>query len=390
MSLRTDFAGLHLRSPILVASGPASHAPEQAARAEAVGAGGVILKTAVSDTYEPMRRWPRPRYKLLDWDGRAAGDSRGFTFYSYEQGFSGDLSEYAELIRGCKSACGIPVIASIFAGPPDEWTEMAAAVGAAGADALELDISSPHRPGSQEFEGDFVAAIRASLDAVVVPVLAKLPPGPDVVTQARVAEDLGCAAACLCNRLSGVDIDMHTARPILHGSFGGVGGDWTKYYVFRYVMQTAQAVRIPVSASGGVVCAEDAIKYILCGATTVQVLSAIVLNGFEIVARINEGIEAFVRDRGVSRLDDIRGLAVRNLTREEDIVRWPWRKGRPPKAAPVAQVTDSACTGCERCVAVCMFDALSMQGDCAAADPRNCSGCGLCAQVCPAGAIRWT
>jgi dihydroorotate dehydrogenase/ferredoxin len=387
MSLETLFAGLRLRSPVIVASGPASHLPGQAVGAEACGAGAVVLQTAVSDTFETMRRWPRPRYRLLDWDGRAAGKSRQFTFYSYEQGYHGDLGDYAELIRACKRDCGVPIIASIFAGPPQEWADMAAQCEAAGADALELDISSPHRPGSLEFERDFVAAIHASIEAVSFPVFAKLPPGPDVVAQAKAAEDLGCAAVCLCNRLSGVDIDTQSARPILHGGFGGLGGDWAKYYVLRYVMQAAQAVGIPISASGGVTSAEDAIKYLLAGATTVQVLTAIMLNSFGIITQINEGIQDYLPHKGFGGVEQMRGAALRNLTAEDDIVRWPWRKGSPSECAPVARVNESACTGCERCVAVCMFEALAMRGGRATVAQASCSGCGLCVEVCPAGAL---
>ncbi len=83
--LTTSFLGMQLRSPVIVGSGPASHDVNQIGLAERHGAGAVVLKTACSDKFEYMRFWPRPRYKLLDWDKQIAGRSKQFSLYSYEQ-----------------------------------------------------------------------------------------------------------------------------------------------------------------------------------------------------------------------------------------------------------------------------------------------------------------
>lgn len=330
MPLRTTFLGLPLRNPLMVASGPASHDVNQIAAAEEQGAGAVVLKTACSDKYEHMRYWPRPRYKLLDWDKQIAGRSRHFTLYSYEQGYSGTLADYWAFVRACKENAKIPIIGSIFADVAEDWADLAVRVEQSGADAIELDISSPHRPGTLDFEHTFIAAIRDVRKAVKFPVIVKLAAGPDVLQQAVSAQECGADAVTLCNRIRGFDVDIESRRPILHGNFAGVGGPWAKYYTFRHVAEAAQHVKIPISATGGVMTGEDVIKYILLGATTVQILSVIMVNGWESVSKISEEIESYCKRHNVRSLDDIRGEALKHMTPPDNIVRWSGE----PKTGP--------------------------------------------------------
>lgn len=330
MSLTTTFLGLTLRSPVIVASGPASHDVNQVRLAEEQGAGAIVLKTACSDKYEHMRFWPRPRYKLLDWDKQISGRSKVFSLYSYEQGYSGTLEDYWQFIKVSKQHAKIPIIGSIFADDAKDWADMAMQVEQSGADAVELDISSPHRPGSLEFETTFVAAIKAVRRMVKFPVLVKLASTPDLVHQCVVAEECGASALTLCNRIRGFDVDVETQRPILHGYFAGIGGPWAKYYTFRHVAEAAQAIKIPISGTGGTMSGEDVIKYVLIGATTVQILSVIMVNGWESIDHINKEIEEYMMRKGLKSLDQIKGKALETLTHPEQIIRW---SGEPKTGA---------------------------------------------------------
>ena len=331
MSLQTSFVGLTLQSPVIVGSGPASHDVNQVRLAEDQKVGGIVLKTACSDKYEYMRYWPRPRYKLLDWDKQIEGRSKAFSLYSYEQGYSGTLEEYWEFIRRCKERAQMPVVGSIFADEAKDWEALATKVEQCGADAIELDISSPHRPGSLGFESTFVAAIQAVVRAVKIPVMVKLAPGPEVVAQAVAAEQCGASAVTLCNRMRGLDVDVESRRPILHGSFAGIGGPWAKYYTMRHVAEAAQNISIPISATGGIINGEDVIKYILLGASTVQVLSVIMVNGWESIARINKQVTEYMTRQGIASLDEIRGSALKHLSGPDDIVRWSGESRRGPR-----------------------------------------------------------
>jgi dihydroorotate dehydrogenase (fumarate) len=331
MRLTTSFVGLTLQSPVIIASGPATHDVNQVQLAEEQHAGAVVLKTACSDKFASMRSWPRPRYKLLDWDKQIAGRSKAFSLYSYEQGYSGSLSDYWRFIEVCKKHAKIPVIGSIFADDPRDWESMAREVQQSGADAIELDISSPHRPGSLGFETSFVAAIKTVVGAMKIPVLVKLAPGSDVVQQSVTAQECGAAAVSLCNRLRGVDVDVESQRPILHGYYGGIGGPWAKYYNFRHVAEASQAISIPISGTGGTMSGEDVIKYILLGATTVQVLSVIMVNGWKSVGKMNAEIEEYMNRKGITSLSEIRGKAVESITRPENIIRWSGESKKGPR-----------------------------------------------------------
>ncbi len=330
MSLQTSFMGLRLQSPLMIASGPASHDVNQVTLAENQKIGAIVLKTACSDKYAHMRYWPRPRYKLLDWDKQLEGRSKQFTLYSYEQGYSGTLEDYWNFIKGCKKNSQVPIIGSIFADAANDWAELASKVEASGADSIELDISSPHRPGSLDFETTFVAAIKAVRKSVRFPVLVKVAAGPDVLHQCIVAQECGADGLTLCNRIRGFDIDVESQRPILHGYFAGVGGPWSKYYVFRHVAEASRAVKIPISSTGGVLTGEDVVKYVLLGASTVQILSVVMVNGWESIRRINQEVEDYMKKKEITSLEEIRGKALEYLTNPDQIVRWSGE----PKSGP--------------------------------------------------------
>jgi len=330
MSLQTSFMGFTLQSPLIVASGPASHDVNQVELAEQQKVGAIVLKTACSDKYEHMRSWPRPRYKLLDWDKHMSGRSKQFTLYSYEQGYSGTLQDYWDFIKACKEKAHVPIIGSIFADVANDWAELAVKVEESGADAIELDISSPHRPGSLDFETTFVAAIKAVREAVKFPVAVKLAAGPDVVHQCVAAQDHGADAVTLCNRIRGLDVDIEAQRPILHGYFAGVGGPWAKYYTFRHVAEAQQAIKIPISATGGAISGEDVIKYVLLGASTVQILSVIMINGWKSISRISQEIEEYMERKGIHSTEEIRGKAVAAMTPLDEVIRWSGE----PKSGP--------------------------------------------------------
>ncbi len=331
MSLATSFIGLKLNSPVLIGSGPASHDVNQVLLAEEKGAGASVLKTACSEKYAHMRYWPRPRYKLLDWDKQIEGRSRSFSLYSYEQGYSGSLEDYWEFIRISKQKANAPVIGSVFADDAKDWEELAQKVEESGADAVELDISSPHRPGSLGFETTFMAAIKAVVGAVKIPVMVKLASGPNVTDQAIAAEQCGAASVTLCNRIRGLDVDVESQHPILHGYYAGVGGPWAKYYTMLHVSEARKAISIPISATGGAMTGEDVLKYILLGATTVQILSVIMVNGWDSIPAINDQISEYMTRKGIASLDEIRGNALEHLTKPDDIIRWSGESVEGPR-----------------------------------------------------------
>ena len=134
----------------------------------------------------------------------------------------------------------------------------------------------------------------------------------------------------LCNRIRGLDVDVESQRPILHGYYAGIGGPWAKYYTMMHVAEAKKVISIPISATGGTMTGEDVIKYILVGATTVQILSVIMINGWETIARMNEDLQEYMVRKGISSLEEIRGEAAKRLTKPEEIIRW---SGEPVEGA---------------------------------------------------------
>jgi dihydroorotate dehydrogenase (NAD+) catalytic subunit len=128
----------------------------------------------------------------------------------------------------------------------------------------------------------------------------------DVAEMARVAEAEGADAISLINTLQALDVDVETRRPVLSNVLGGLSGPAIRPVALRMVFQVARAVAIPVCGMGGIATAEDAVKFLLCGATAVQVGTA---NYLEPAAagEIADGITAYAARHGFPRVADLIG-----------------------------------------------------------------------------------
>jgi dihydroorotate dehydrogenase (NAD+) catalytic subunit len=156
--------------------------------------------------------------------------------------------------------------------------------------------------------------IRAVCAETGLPVLAKLAaviPGIEEVAQA--ACEAGAHALIVANTFPAMEIDIDTERPRLGGISGGLSGGAIRPLSVFLVWKVAGCVSVPVIASGGIECAEDAIKYILAGATAVEI-GSVMLKDLEAPARIMSGLKAFMKAKGYQSLDEFRGKA-RDLMR---------------------------------------------------------------------------
>ena len=99
-------------------------------------------------------------------------------------------------------------------------------------------------------------------------------------------ESVGANGITLFNRLAGIDIDIEEERPIMHQGYAGYGGPWAIHLSLRWISEIFPRVKIDISGSGGVSTSEDIIKYFLAGATTVQTVTAILLNGYGVIEEL--------------------------------------------------------------------------------------------------------
>jgi dihydroorotate dehydrogenase (NAD+) catalytic subunit len=154
------------------------------------------------------------------------------------------------------------------------------------------------------------AQVTSAVKAVTsLPVIVKLSPNVgDIREIASAVEEAGADAICLINTLRGMAIDIDRREPCLGNIVGGVSGPVIKPVALYMVFEAAKVVRIPVIGCGGIACAEDALEFIMAGATAIQVGTAC-LTSPDICLTILEGMKHFMRDRGIESITDIIGVA---------------------------------------------------------------------------------
>jgi len=142
---------------------------------------------------------------------------------------------------------------------------------------------------------------------VNLPLLVKLSPNvTSIAEMARVAEGEGADGLSLINTLQALDVDVATRRPVLRNVLGGLSGPAILPVALRMVFQASRAVAIPICGIGGIATAEDAVKFLLCGATAVQVGTASYLNPMA-AGEVAAGIEAWCAAQGVAAVGDLVG-----------------------------------------------------------------------------------
>ena len=208
---------------------------------------------------------------------------------------------------------GARVVANFWGDSADEFAECAARLdGAPGVVALELNAASPNRP---EW-GSILAADPAALGGIVgavrprvraVPLWVKLSPNvADITTVGRAAEAAGADALSAVNTLRGLAIDLETRRPRLATGGGGLSGPAIKPVALRMVHDLAHAVRIPVVGIGGIRTGEDALEFLACGASAVQVGTATFYDPTS-PTRIADEIKTWCKENAVTAVRDVIG-----------------------------------------------------------------------------------
>jgi dihydroorotate dehydrogenase (NAD+) catalytic subunit len=208
----------------------------------------------------------------------------------------------------------VPVIVNVAGETVDEYVTVARKLeGVPGVSAIELNISCPNiSAGGMEFGVDRTLAAQvtsAVKTTTSLPVIVKLSPNvADVREIALAVEEAGADAICLANTLRGMAIDLDQRKPRLGNVVGGVSGPVIKPVAVHMVFETAKVVHIPVIGCGGIACAEDALEFIMAGATAIQV-GAACLTSPEICLIILGGIRHFMRDKAVKNITDLIGAA---------------------------------------------------------------------------------
>ena len=377
-NLETTYGGLRLESPVVVASSGVSEKVPLMKKAEEQGAGAIVMKSLFEK--EVTRIAPTPRFAILRHHLKSY---KTFTLYSYEQASVWGPDRYAKEVERARREIGVPVIPSINCHTDEGWASYAKLMERAGAPAIELNISCPH--SSITFSGGQVVdnllhAVEIVRGEVKVPIVPKL--SGQLTTPLRVVHEIEKRRAdgvVMFNRFTGLDIDIESEGPIMHGGYAGHGGPWAMLYPLRWISELSPQTSLDISATSGAVSAEDVIKYLLAGASTVQVCTAIYMCGFKVLRELNDGLARWMASKGYDRIDDFRGkVSGSKILGMEEVHR---------EHHQVAQVDPALCVGCGICADVCIYLAPEIT-DKKAAVTQRCDGCGLCVHLCPKSAIK--
>ncbi|MDP1854372.1 MAG: dihydroorotate dehydrogenase [Candidatus Omnitrophota bacterium] len=313
MSIAVCLGGLKLKNPVLVASGTFGYTEEFKGFVDLNKIGAVISKTI---TLEPRQGNAPPRVVetpsgMLNSIGLENDGVKHF------------IVEKLPFLRKLKTQ----VIASIAGARAAEYAELAKRLDAAGVLAVELNLSCPnlkshqspvipwraqasHQKNNQLISQDKKATygvVKAARKMTKGVIIAKLTPNvTDIAEIAKAAEDAGADSVSLVNTFLAMSIDVNSRRPKLGNITGGLSGPAIKPIALRMVWEAAQKVKIPVIGIGGIMTAEDALEFIIAGATAVEVGTANFINP-RVSIEIIEGIKGYIRKHKISNIKNLIG-----------------------------------------------------------------------------------
>lgn len=300
VDLTTSLAGITLRNPVLTASGTYGFGEAYAAYCPLEAIGAITLKGI---TPEPRLGNPVPR---LAETPAGLLNSVGLE----NPGLNEFLKSYLPNVRTLPTAA----IANISGFSLDDYAYMARALQQdSGLAALEVNISCPNvKHGGMHFGTDpesaeeVIAAVKAETN---LPIIAKLSPNvTDIVGMARAVERGGADALSLINTLLGMRIDIHQQRPVLANTFGGLSGPAIRPVAVRMVWQVAEAVNLPIIGMGGITTWQDAVEFLLAGATAISIGTGNFVNP-QAPLEIIQGIQDYCEQNGKTSVREIIGLA---------------------------------------------------------------------------------
>ena len=388
--LRTQMCGIPLENPFLLSSSVVASTYDMCARAFEAGWAGAAFKTICSmDIHEAS-----PRFSAI-----TGADGTMIGFKNIEQLSDHSVAENMEIFRRLKEKYPSKfILASIMGQDEAEWEELSRLCEENGADAIELNFSCPNMAegglGSDigqvpELVERFTAAAKRGAK---IPVLAKLTPNVARMSPAAEAAMRGGAdgIAAINTIKSIIDINRHTyvSAPAVHGmsAVGGYSGNAVKPIALRFIAELGQNPALSgmhISAMGGIENWSDAVEYLMLGAGSVQVTTAVMQYGYRIIEDLKSGLNYYLAEKGLDSVEQIRGVALDTVSETTDVLE------RDTVIFP--KFHRDKCIGCGRCSVSCAdggHQAIRMSEDRRPVlDGKKCVGCHLCVLVCPQRAI---
>lgn len=297
-TLNVNIGAMHLKNPIMTASGTFGYGLEYADFVPLDGLGGIIVKGTTlaareGNDYPRMAETPSGMLNCVGLQNKGV-DYFCANIYPQIKDFDTNM------------------IVNVSGSSPDDYAECAARIDELDRiPAIELNISCPNvRQGGMAFGVTCTGAaqvVRAVRRRYRKTLIVKLSPNVTDITEiARVCEAEGADSVSLINTLMGMAIDIERRKPVLSIGTGGLSGPCVKPVALRMVWQTARAVKIPVVGLGGICNAKDAIEFLMAGATAVQIGTANFLDP-AVTIKIRDGINAWLDAHGCASVHEIIG-----------------------------------------------------------------------------------
>ncbi len=302
MNTKVNFAGIEMKNPVTVASGTFGYGREYADFFDLGKLGAIITKgTSLrpKSGNKPSRVCETPSGML---------NSIGLQNPGVEYFANNDLPFLRKFdTKIIVNACGSSI---------DEYVELCKILNNLDIDGVELNLSCPNvKEGCMAFGNTYEGVKRVTSEVRKVldkPLIVKLTPNvTDIAGIAKGVEDGGADAVSLINTLLAMKIDIYKRKPVLANNTGGLSGPAIKPVAVRMVYQVAQAVNIPIMGLGGIVSGEDAIEFMLAGATTVSIGAGNFIDPYTSVKTV-EGIEEYMRKCNIEDINDIIGKVEMN------------------------------------------------------------------------------
>ncbi len=296
--LEIKIGGLVLKNPVLTASGTFGYGREFASLVDPADLGAVVVKGI---SLEPRSGNPPPRIVETPCGMLNAIGLENVGVEKF-------VSEKLPFLR----ENGVCVIVNILGDSVEEYGRLAEILdNAPGIHAIEVNISCPNvKQGGVAFGLDPEAARAVTAEVrkkCSLPVIIKLSPNvTDITSIARAAEDGGADGVSLINTLQGMAIDIQTRKPRLANVIGGLSGPAIRPVALRMVWQTAKAVSVPVLGVGGITTPEDALEFLIAGASAVQIGTGNFINPRATI-QVIEGIEKYLIEHDMNSIHDLIG-----------------------------------------------------------------------------------
>ena len=386
--LSIDFCGIKSPNPFWLASAPPTNSEYQVNRAFEAGWGGAVWKTIGAPVMNTTNRYgglDGPEQKLIGLNNIELISDRNIET---------NLKEIAEVKKNWPDRA---VITSLMVeSDRDVWQDIVKRTEDTGCDGIELNYGCPHGMSERGMGAavgqvpEYCSMITEWVTEVAsIPVIVKLTPNiTDIIQPARAAVKGGADSVSLINTIIsiiGIDLDTFDTIPSVggKGSHGGFAGPAVKPIALHMVSSVSkdEQVNVPISGIGGISDWRDAAEFMLLGATSVQVCTAVMHYGFRIIEDMIDGMSNWLDDKGIQSVEEIIGKSVERITNfgELDLL-----------YNTTARIDKDKCISCNLCYIVCEDTAhqcIDLKPFDGGIKPEiredDCVGCRLCAMVCP-------